>query len=302
MAGVVAMFQEHTLRATTVDGTIWPYLPQYSTPAHFHPQLEFLVLTRGRARARIGRSTYAVHAGQLVWHLPGIEHELLDVSSDCDYRVVQVEPDLCSEIGQRVRRGAGSHRALGGGTTNWFSSWARELGWLVSGRPVIELKRADLDRILEECALTCADDSLSAPQAALRLRGGLESAWRATVADHDDLKPNSIVELACCLLLEQPSLERSAVSRMLGVSESYLSRRFQAELGVSFLEQRSRLRVTHFVSHVTRERRSCLEAALLAGFGSYSQLHRVFAQLVHESPRNYFMGDCRNLRSRQNKI
>jgi AraC-like DNA-binding protein len=42
-----------------------------------------------------------------------------------------------------------------------------------------------------------------------------------------------------------------------------------------------------------------LEAALLAGFGSYSQLHRVFGQLVHVSPKAYFLGDTRNQRSRQ---
>lgn len=299
MVRATAMFQEHTLTPLTVEGTIWPYIPAYGTPPHYHPQLEFVVMLRGRARARIGQATYAVHAGQLVWHLPGIEHELLDVSSDADFRVVQIEPDLCTEVVPPARRGA---LELKGTSANCFSSWSRELGWLVSGRPVVELKRADMDRILEHCDTTCIDASMSQPQAARRLRGGLEAAWRATRDDHDDLRPNSVVELACCLLLEQPSLERSAVSRALGVSESYLSRRFQAELGVSFLEQRSRLRVAHFVSHVSREGKSCLEAALLAGFGSYSQLHRVFAQLVDVSPKGYFVGEYRNQRSRQSSI
>ncbi len=294
------MFQEHTLLPATAEGTIWPYIAKYSTPLHFHPQVEFLVLLRGRARARVGQSTYAVHAGQLVWHLPGIEHELSDISSDCDFRVVQVEPDLCAEVGRRIR-GLPSARHWER-ESNCFASWARELGWLVSGRPVVELKRADLARIREHCELTCADERLSAAQAAVNLRGALECAWRATRDDHDGLRPNSIVELACCLLLEQPALERSAVCRALHVSESYLSRRFQAELGVSFVAQRSRLRVSHFVSQVTRGRRNCLEAAQLAGFGSYSQLHRVFAQLVQVSPRAYFVAECRNLRSRQNRI
>lgn len=292
------MFQEHTLTPVTVEGTIWPYIPVYGTPPHFHPQLEFVVMLRGHARARVGQALHAVHAGQLVWHLPGIEHEMLDVSSDCDYRVVQIEPDLCDEVVPRAKETSRTSRPPGL-AANSFSSWARELGLLVSGRPVVELKRADLDRILEHTDLTCADSAMSPSQAALSLRGALETAWRATRDDHDDLRPNSVVELACCLLLEQPALERSEVARILGVSESYLSRRFQAELGISFLEQRARLRVGHFVSHVAREQRSCLEAALLSGFGSYSQLHRVFAQLVKVSPKAYFTGDYRNQRSRQ---
>jgi AraC-like DNA-binding protein/quercetin dioxygenase-like cupin family protein len=300
MASRTAMFQEHTLKPTTQEGTIWPYIPIYGTPLHFHPQVEFLVMLRGSARARIGHSLHEVSAGQLVWQLPGIEHELLEISSDCDYRVVQVEPDVCAEVGQLFRNDARA-RPSGAGP-NDFSSWSRELGWLVSGRPVVELKRSDLDRIRDHCELTCDDDRISPAQSAAAIRGALAGAWRATRDDHDDLRPNSLVELACCLLLEQPSLERSAVCRALDVSESYLSRRFQAELGVSFLEQRSRLRVAHFVSHVTREGRSYLDAALRAGFGSYSQLHRVFAQLVQVSPKHYFAGDCRNLRSRQNRI
>ena len=292
------MFQEHTLGPTTVEGTIWPYIPQYGTPLHFHPQVEFLVMLRGHARARIGHAVHEVYAGQLVWQLPGIEHELTDISAGCDFRVVQVEPDLCAEVGGRVIGGVRAPTPA----ANSFSSWARALGWLVAGRPVVELKRSDLDRIRDYCELTCADERSTAEQSAARLRGSFESAWRATRDDHDDLKPNSIVQLACCMLLEDPALERAAVSRALGVSESYLSRRFRAELGVSFLEQRSRLRVTHFATQVARARRSCLDAALLAGFGSYSQLHRVFAQVVRLSPRAYFIGDSRNRRSRQSEF
>lgn len=297
----MAMFQEHTLTPLTVEGTIWPYIPAYGTPPHYHPQLEFLVMLRGHARARIGQAIYPVHARQLVWHLPGIEHELLEASSDCDYRVVQIEPDLCAEVVPRASGLSAREQRLDF-TSNRFASWARELGFLISGRPVIELKRADLDCIRDHCDLTCDDAQMSPGRAARSLRGALETAWRATRDDHDDRRPNSVVELACCLLLERPALERSEVAHVLGVSESYLSRRFQAELGVSFLEQRSRLRVGHFVSQVAREQRSCLEAALLAGFGSYSQLHRVFAQLVHVSPKAYFISDYRNQRSRQTTI
>ena len=105
------------------------------------------------------------------------------------------------------------------------------------------------------------------------------------------------MELASAALLEDPSLSRPSVCRLLDVSEGYLSRRFQAELGVSFQEQRARVRVARFVTHVSRGGRSALQAALDAGFGSYSQLHRAFTYVVGMSPRHYLRQGGREARS-----
>jgi AraC-like DNA-binding protein/quercetin dioxygenase-like cupin family protein len=295
VAGTVAIFQEHLLLPTTVQGAIWPFNPRYWRPAHYHAQVEFLLVRRGHATERVGRAIHTVFSGQLIWHLPGIEHELLHASSDCDFIVVQAEPDLCAAVGR------GAHSRVPYTTSDplpSFSSWVRELGRLTSGRPVVELKRADQDLLLEACSVTCASDSLRPEQSALRLHSALDHAWRATLADHDDRRPNSLVELACCLVLEDPALDRRDVCRVLDVSESYLTRRFQLELGLTFVEQRARSRLARFSTHVARDSRSYLESALDAGFGSYSQLHRVFVQLVGVSPREYFARGGRNERAR----
>ncbi len=98
-------------------------------------------------------------------------------------------------------------------------------------------------------------------------------------------------------MLEDPSLDRSAICRALDVSESFLSRRFPRELGVALVEQRARARLTRFCTHVARDGYNYLESALMAGFGSYSQLHRVFVELVGLSPREYFAHGGRNRRS-----
>jgi AraC-like DNA-binding protein len=129
------------------------------------------------------------------------------------------------------------------------------------------------------------------------LRSTLAIAWAATQRDHDDRRPLSVVEQASCLLLQDPSLERSSVCRRLDVSEGYLSRRFQSELGLQFLEQRARLRVVRFVTEVSRAGQNYLSAALAAGFGSYSQLHRVFSAVVGLSPSAYFTSTARNDRA-----
>jgi AraC-like DNA-binding protein/quercetin dioxygenase-like cupin family protein len=285
-----ALFQEHVLSPATEQGAIWAFSRPDQKPAHFHGQLEFVLVLRGRAVERIGKTLHRVHAGQLIWHLPGIEHELVEASSDLDLRVVHLEPDLAVAAG----RGAASpsDEAL----PHAFSGWVPKLGTFAAGRPVVELTQKCHDDLLDCCDTPsfALRDSREAP---LRLRAALERAWQATVSDHDDRRETSWVELASCLLLHEPWLDRPAVCRALGVSEGYLSRCFQRELGISFLEQRARVRVVRFVAHVTRDRRSLLDAAFLAGFGSYSQLHRVFTNIVGVGPRPYFSRDARNQRA-----
>ena len=290
------MFQEHYLLPSTSDGAIWPFARDFPKPRHFHAQLEFLVMLRGSAQVRVGRSLYVVHAGQLVWHLPGVEHAVYEVSSDCELRVIHVEPDLCAQVGRELGSHGSKDKPVYAGAGS-FTGWAHELGALACGRPVVELARRDLDALMEACHTTCADGSIAADDVPARLRRALSTAWLATRREHDNRRVLSLVELGSCLLFDEPGLERSALCHALDVSEGHLSRGFQRELGISFAEQRARMRIARFVTHVTRDRWNYLDAALAAGFGSYSQLHRMFARIVQESPRNYFSVAARNLRA-----
>jgi AraC-like DNA-binding protein len=290
------MFQEHYLLPSTGHGAIWPFARDYPKPRHFHAQLEFLVMLRGSAQVRVGRSLYSVHAGQLVWQLPGVEHAVYETSPDCELRVVHVEPDLCAEVGRELGAHGTTNKPVYAGPGS-FSGWAHDLGALACGRPVVELTRRDLDALTEVCHSTCADGALPADEVPSRLRLALSTAWLATRREHDSRRDLSLVELGSCLLFDEPGLERSALCHALDVSEGYLSRRFQRELGISFFEQRARMRIARFVTHVTRDGWNYLDAALASGFGSYSQLYRVFARVVQENPRNYFSVAARNVRA-----
>ncbi len=297
------VLQEHLLTRETSHGAVWRYSREHPKLPHFHGQLEFLLVRRGFAMERVGGSAYRVHARQLIWHLPSIAHELVWASPDLDLRVIHVEPDLVSQPSSGVGHDSRpADRAPATGDGNCFATWVRTLSRYAAGRPVVELKERDADSILESCDPT--SDEGGDPMCderphdiRPRLRTALRSAWQATRADHDDLRANSLVELASCRLLEDPFLDRAAICRELDVSEGYLSRRFRADLGVSFHEQRARVRVAHFVAHVARQRRNWLEAALRSGFGSYSQLYRVFGRLVGMNPRAYLLHGGRNRRA-----
>jgi len=284
------VLQEHPLRPETRTGAIWHYSPEHPKLPHFHGQLEFLVVKRGRLVERIGGRLYHAHAQQLVWHVPGLAHDLVDASSDLQFRIVHIEPALVAAVAS-----AGLLAGLEGGRHDVFAAWPLELGRYVAGRPVIELQRRDYDALLNDCEER-SDETGVFIDATARTKRALRSAWCATRTDHDDLQPNSLVELACGLLIEDASLDRRQLCRQLDVSGGYLSRRFAAELAITLQEQRARLRVLRFLA-LAMSGRNWLEAALSAGFGSYSQLHRVFVRLVGMSPRKYLSHGGRNQRA-----
>ena len=126
---------------------------------------------------------------------------------------------------------------------------------------------------------------------------GISLAQYQRRREHDSYRPLSLVELGSALLFDEPSLERSALCHALDVSEGHFSRSFQRELGIAFAQQRARMRIARFVTHVTRDRWNYLDAALASGFGSYSQLYRAFTRVVQVRPGRYFSLATRNLRA-----
>jgi AraC-like DNA-binding protein len=81
-----------------------------------------------------------------------------------------------------------------------------------------------------------------------------------------------------------PNLERSELSRRLGVTADRLGRAVKAALGEPLSDYRNRLRLQRYFAVVDPEGGNLLAAALDAGFGSYAQFHRVFRHIFGCSP------------------
>lgn len=96
------------------------------------------------------------------------------------------------------------------------------------------------------------------------------------------------VAAALRMLAEDPSLSGGDIAKKMGVSLSRFARVFKADMGLSLVEHRNQLRLERFLSLVDSGGSNLLEAAYAAGFGSYSQFHRVFRALRGSSPRDYF--------------
>lgn len=262
-----------------VGGAVWPFDREYIRPPHFHGQVELLLALRGAATVHVGERAERLRAGQVCWILPCLPHVMSGFSPDFDMWVIELEAQLVGACWRAVSGDAGAN------TAEAFEGVA-SLGERLAGRLVADVPR-DEARRMSELALRV----WSAPSTAgvrTTLRALCELALRFTLPAAGRPRASSLTDLASCLLLASPLIDRRALAAELGVSEGFLSRSFGRDLGVSFVEHRARSRIAHFLALVQGGNPNLLDAALAAGFGSYSQFHRVFTRVSGVRPRDYF--------------
>lgn len=100
-------------------------------------------------------------------------------------------------------------------------------------------------------------------------------------------RPSPVVRRVVHALERNPRSSGESLARELSVSASYLARSFKSEMGVSLVEYRNRRLMERFFAAVDRGRGNLLSAALAAGFGSYTQFHRVYRKMFGTSPREH---------------
>jgi AraC-like DNA-binding protein len=290
------MFQEYE-RSVSPAGYVSFYAPSSTRPAHFHGQLEVLVVTRGQLSCSVGSIDYVVNAPALVWHLPTVSHQTIQASADCFFWVVLFEPFLVEEVLCSRERALGDGSVVDAATSalarvdgacSPFAGWILRLTNLLGARPVVEITRGAASAMEEFAAQGL--QRLTGEQVTRALRELLVLAVAQSERQLSRLCSPSLPELGIALLLAAPELERPAVCRELQVSTSYLSRQFQLRVGTTFAEFRSRARVASFLATAERGATSLLQAALASGFGSYSQAHRVFSKVTGYCPRCYLQG------------
>jgi len=142
----------------------------------------------------------------------------------------------------------------------------------LSGVPVDETKQAHA-AILCSLLATILDPVRGIPGAG---RGG-----------SGETKMRRLVTTAAAMLVEDTALDAGRIARRLEVSAGWFARIFKAEMGMSLVEYRNRLRLDRVDALLDQGSRTLLQAAREAGFGSYAQFHRIFRKLRGVTPREY---------------
>ncbi|MEO8178179.1 MAG: AraC family transcriptional regulator [Deltaproteobacteria bacterium] len=105
--------------------------------------------------------------------------------------------------------------------------------------------------------------------------------WPATASSQQGPRVKSVLRA----LEENPRSTGGTLARQLSISPGHLARSFKAEVGVSLVEYRHRRLMDRFFVTLERGNGNLLAAALEAGFGSYTQFHRVYKRMFGTSPR-----------------
>jgi AraC-like DNA-binding protein len=238
---------------------------------HHHDELEVNLVLTGRASYLFGNRRVPLLAGSMIWLFPRQEHVLIDWSRDFSMWVAVFRQDL-------VRRHAGgADRAV-----------------LRSGDPgEIFCRQIDprLGEILAHAFLgASADEDLGFINAALNY--ALVASWQAYQFSSEsnprsDVHP-AVAKAARLISQAETPLPLGPLAREAGLSPSRLSRLFKRQTGISLTAFRQRKCLERFLRlYRTGARYTLIEAALLAGFGSYPQFHRVFSRLMKMNPAAY---------------
>lgn len=255
-----------------LDGNIWHYRNLGRTHAmHHHAELEFNMVTQGNGLYLLENRKYKIHRGDLLWLFPAQEHVLVGQSSDFEMWIGVFKP-------KAVRRIATDQPAKILKQANPPGEYCRRLA------------QRDLTWLEELFSKIVASEKPSS-HFNIELGYALLTAWqhfeRAADVPVQDVHP--AVEKAARFIRNEGAVSGlDELAKKSGLSPHRLSRLFKQQTGVALVEFRNRQRVERFLEiYGTGQRRTMLDAALEAGFGSYPQFHRVFKRITGRAPAEH---------------
>ena len=217
----------------------------------------------------VGGRQIEARPGDLIWFLPGQDHQLLAASADYHMWITA----FSYGVPERVESSA------------WLPASISEPRQLLRG-----LQEPAVAELADRCRLLALGQGKSFAVSELLVRAASAFAAGDAASKLPALHP--AVSAAAAHLRECPEVNRPDLCRRLEVSPSFLSHTFAAQLGVTLTEYRDRARAARFLT-VAEGGAPLTRAAFDAGFGSYAQCHRVFVKLVGMGPREYLRGPDR---------
>lgn len=252
--------------AGAARGQIWHHVPATRRPRHFHAEPELNLVTAGRGTFGVGDLLLPVVPGDLLCWTPGQDHELVEASEDFGLFVVGVSADF-------------SERVLGRNSMSTYQ-----------GVTLSRLSTEQLAAALSACQAHSIDTDVTLTE---RRVGDL---WRmAQGFRQESAKVHTLTRRSLSSLIASPELSRDEVALRACGSPGEISRQFRKDMGVALTPFRTRLRLLRFVALVDSGNHTLLSAAIQAGFGSYSQCHRVFHETMGCAPREYFFTSIRRV-------
>lgn len=232
---------------------VWRHQPAYRRPRHFHAEPELNLVFQGWALMGVGKHEVLMQPGDVLFLKPAQDHVMLECSEDLDLFVVAATPELAARF----------HTGKLPTTTTVLN--------------LPQLKTAETHKALTELHSVAS----AAPHEAIV--GGLFE-WSLPKSPGGHAASRKLLTS----IYGNANEPVGELARNWGIDAAQLSRCFSADLGVKFVEARSRMRLIRFVQAV--DEGHSLTRAAAEHFGSYAQCHRVFRRYLGCAPREFFSG------------
>jgi AraC-like DNA-binding protein len=226
---------------------------------HSHPGLEINLIIAGRGTYFLADSRHDLVPGTLVWLLPDQSHRLLR-TPELDMWVIEYPRDRCD--------------------AGLLADAARNPAQCLSREDAIAL-----DHLMAHVSQDSDEPALYQAGVDYVVRSARHYGLTSPAPAPARLHPAVLAALA--ILRDETDAPSTAdLARRAGVSQDYLGQLLVEQTGRGLVEWRNRMRLERF--HVVYPQSGdLLTAALAAGFGSYTQFHRVFADLVGTTPGDW---------------
>jgi AraC-like DNA-binding protein len=246
---------------------VWKYSPVNwgRRPRHFHIEPELNLVASGRATFGIGETVVEARQGDLLRFPPAQDHVLLEASPDLYLFAIGMDPALSSEV-----------------------------------------LRAEADQVMLPLRVRLGDDDFRAlvnRASAIVDRGGVEQPcaelWEQAcwLASRPQARPATAMHVltrrALSVVSHAPELGLDTMANRMQTAASEISRYFHRDVGMTFVHFRTRLRLLRLIRLMDGGDLTLGAASDTAGFGSYSQCHRIFQAELGCSPRRFFHAGLR---------
>ena len=246
---------------------VWKYSPVNwgRRPRHFHLEPELNLIASGHATFGIGETLIEVGQGDLLRLPPAQDHVLLEASPDLYLFAIGMDPALSSEV-----------------------------------------LRTEADQVMLPLRFRLADGDfrvLVNRASAIVDRGGVEQPcaelWEQAywLGSRRPARPATAMHVLTRRVLsavsQAPDLGLDMLSSRMRTAGSEISRYFHRDVGMTFVRFRTRLRLLRLIRLMDGGDTTLGAAADAAGFGSYSQCHRIFQAELGCSPRRFFQSGLR---------
>jgi len=222
------------------------------------------LLAAGTATFRVGERVVTANQGDLLAFPPGQEHALLESSPDVYLFAMGAHPE--------------------------FSSQVLRSEWDAVALPFqVHLAPTDFEALRKRCAMVV--DRANVDPAIAELWEHAHWLRRRYIGRHNPM--HVFTRRVLALVYEHPDLACERIAQAARANLCEASRYFHRDVGLTLVKYRTRLRLLRYIGLVNQGNSNLTKSAQAAGFGSYSQCHRVFQAEFGCSPRQYFQAGLR---------